>query len=264
MTANRTTFLAASGFSIPTKPGSGSVALRYPTNTTMYTASMIRSASSSMCFSPKVVVTVIVVVDPDGVVVVTGGAVAAAIPAKAAAAMNASIPSTIESRMPLRTSEWPDRTVLMYSGEAYCSRIPFMESATGEPHSGHAPDSGSPLMSYEQRVHGRLSFLGAGRKAGTAARMFGMEVGGDKVELRAFGEFVDFTQDRLGVAGAEASVDDENGALADDDADVGDHRNMVIGNDPDVLADLDGGVLAHQRRLRRLGEQHRSEQGGQE
>ena len=57
----------------------------------------------------------------------------------------------------------------------------------------------------------------------------------------------DFAQDRLAVAPAEAGIDDQRRARADDDADVGDQGDVAVGNDVGVPASLTVGVLFDER-----------------
>jgi hypothetical protein len=68
-----------------------------------------------------------------------------------------------------------------------------------------------------------------------------MDVGGDEVEGVAGGHLLGFGEDSAAVAVAHAGVDDEGGAVADDDADVGDAGGGVgVGDDVDVGRDLLG------------------------
>ena len=88
---------------------------------------------------------------------------------------------------------------------------------------------------------GGADHLGGGGEGVGAEVVLGMDVGGDEVESAAGCGFLGFGEDGAAVAVAHAGVDDESGAGADDDADVGDAGGGVgVGDDVDVGGDVVG------------------------
>jgi hypothetical protein len=105
------------------------------------------------------------------------------------------------------------------------------------------------------------------RKPAGAEIVLRVDVGRREIELRRPAHLLHLAHDRLAIARAEPRIDHEGRARPDDNADVRHHPDVVIGDDVDVIGDLDGGVLANERRrpartaLR--GGKSRNEHGGE-
>ena len=69
-----------------------------------------------------------------------------------------------------------------------------------------------------------------------------MKVRRRHVELGVLAHLRDFAQHRLAIALAEPGIDDEGGAAADDDSNVGHESDVAIGNGVGVRGELDGDV----------------------
>ena len=79
-----------------------------------------------------------------------------------------------------------------------------------------------------------------------------MNVGGDKIERLRAGEFLRYLVYRRTIAWAQAGVDHEDGAIADDVADVGHQWDAVVRDDVDVGGDLAEPLDLDDRRRPRL------------
>ena len=88
---------------------------------------------------------------------------------------------------------------------------------------------------------------GAGWKRGRAEIMLWMEVCGCQIELGMRAHLAHLAHDHLAVLRAEAGVDDQRCARADDDADVRDQSHVAVGDDEGVGGHLRGDALPDER-----------------
>ena len=85
----------------------------------------------------------------------------------------------------------------------------------------------------------RVDVCGGRGKRQVAGRVLCMEVRRCDVEPRVPADFGHRAKHRLAVGAAEARIDDERRACADDDADVRDERHVAVGDDVGVRRELD-------------------------
>ena len=81
---------------------------------------------------------------------------------------------------------------------------------------------------------GRADQFGRVRKRLGAEIVLGMNVRGDEIKRFVAGELLRHLVNRRAVARAEAGVDHEHGAVADDVADIGHQRDAVVRDDVNV------------------------------
>ena len=104
---------------------------------------------------------------------------------------------------------------------------------------------------------GRADQLGRVRKGLGAEVVLGMNVGGCEIERLGAGEFFRHLVYRRTVAWAQAGVDHEYGAIADDVADIGHQWDAVVGDNVDVGGDLAEPLDLDDRRRPRLRNERR-------
>ena len=101
----------------------------------------------------------------------------------------------------------------------------------------------------------RADQRGRGRKRLGAEVVLGMNVCGDEKQRLRAGELLRHLVYRRTVARAEAGVDDEHGAIADDVADIRHQGDAVVRDDVDVGGDLAEPLDLDDRLRRRLRRQ---------